>query len=193
MTTPFKSQTRLTSQYGKRKPPVPGASTFHKGVDFVISDKVVCAAADGMIRSVNLDADKDSAGRYVTIRHADGMITKYFHLEHTNWKVGQQVKEGEQIGVMGNTGIGSGPHLHFEVWLSETVVVEPTQHIGIENKVGPVVFKKVMPEWERLIKSKKVDSADKWVEVIGSRIALGQATDTIEQYFGELIKKLTTK
>ena len=137
MKTPFTSPTRITSLYGPRKAPVPGASTQHKGIDFVITDKVVRAAADGVIRSVNLDANKDSAGRYVTIKHADGAITKYFHLESTNWRVGQQVKEGEQIGIMGNTGIGSGPHLHFELWVGGNHV-DPSKYIGIHNKIGTV-------------------------------------------------------
>jgi len=190
MKTPFKSSARLTSPYGPRKAPVPGASTVHKGVDFVINDKVVCASEGGTIRSVNLDANKDSAGRYVTITHIDGKITKYFHLESTSCKVGQLVKQGEQIGIMGNTGIGSGPHLHFEVWVNGAHV-EPTQHIGIVNKVGTVTPIPVpVPEWEKIVRA-KMTSADDWVEVIRSRIAHGKAVDSIEQYFGEFIVKLS--
>jgi murein DD-endopeptidase MepM/ murein hydrolase activator NlpD len=187
---PFKSSTRLTSPYGPRKAPVPGASTIHKGVDFVISDKVVCAAEGGTIRTVNLDANKDSAGRYVTITHIDGKITKYFHLDSTTCKVGQLVKEGEQIGIMGNTGIGSGSHLHFEVWVNGAHV-EPTQHIGIVNKIGTVIpVPVVIPEWEKIVRA-KMDSADDWVDVVKSRIAHGKAVNSIEQYFGEFIVKLT--
>lgn len=189
MKAPFKSPTRITSLYGPRKAPVPGASTQHKGVDFVISDKIVCAAEGGTIRSVNLDANKDSAGRYVTIRHIDGKITKYFHLDSTPCKVGQLVKEGEQIGIMGNTGIGSGPHLHFELWINDNHV-EPTQYLGIVNKIGTVTeIPKPVPKWETILDD-KLANASEWKVIINSRIAHGKATDTIEQHFGALIEKL---
>ena len=189
MKTPFTSQTRITSLYGQRRAPVPGASTQHKGIDFVISDDVVCASGDGVIRSVNLDANKDSAGRYVTIKHADGAITKYFHLESTNWRVGQQVKQGEKIGIMGNTGIGSGPHLHFELWVNDNHV-DPSSYLGIYSKIGTVMaIPKPIPKWETILDDKLSNSSE-WKVIIKSRIAHGKATDTIEQYFGELIEKL---
>jgi murein DD-endopeptidase MepM/ murein hydrolase activator NlpD len=190
MKTPFTSPTRITSLYGPRKAPVPGASTQHKGIDFVISDKVVRASEGGTIRSVNLDANKDSAGRYVTIKHIDGKITKYFHLDSTTCKVGQLVKEGEQIGIMGNTGIGSGPHLHFELWVNDNHV-DPSSYLGIVNKVGTVTeMPKPIPKWETILRS-KLTSADEWVDKINERISYGVSTNTIEKNFATLIEKLS--
>jgi murein DD-endopeptidase MepM/ murein hydrolase activator NlpD len=86
----------------------------------------VCAARDGVVVAAKCDsseggADKDryiDAGNFIIIRHPDGSYGKYWHLQCGGCiaKIGQSVSKGQAIGLSGNTGFTSGPHLHFEVY-----------------------------------------------------------------------------
>ena len=76
-----------------------------------MDDKNVCAIADGVVESVN--AHGKSYGKHVCIKHADGMVSLYAHLSSVAVKVGQSIKIGQKVGVMGATGNASGAHLHL--------------------------------------------------------------------------------
>lgn len=78
-----------------------------------MDDKNVCAIADGVVESVN--AHGKSYGKHVCIKHADGMVSLYAHLSSVAVKVGQSIKIGQKVGVMGATGNASGAHLHLEL------------------------------------------------------------------------------
>lgn len=103
----------ITSYFGGRESPVPGASTNHRGIDIGVSTGTpVYASADGYV----LDVQYTSArGLFVLIMHGDNLYTRYQHLSSASVSAGQYVSRGQQIARSGNTGIGSGPHLHFEV------------------------------------------------------------------------------
>ena len=103
----------ITSYFGSRESPVPGASTNHRGIDIGVSiGTPVYASADGYV----LDVQYTSArGLFVLIMHGDNLYTRYQHLSSSSVSAGQYVTRGQQIARSGNTGIGSGPHLHFEV------------------------------------------------------------------------------
>src|SRR5581483_1287933 len=103
-------------------------SGSHNGVDFAASvGTPVKAAADGTVEGA---ADTDlvcpgaSFGRYVFIRHYDGLATTYGHLSVISVKEGQQVKRGEVIGYSGSTGYATGPHLHLSVYASAAVTMQ---------------------------------------------------------------------
>lgn len=100
--------TRITSNFGMR------SYRWHYGTDLKcnIGDPVK-AAFDGIIRITQYDGG--GYGNYVLIRHTNGLETLYGHLSATHVKVGQVVKAGEVIGLGGNTGRSTGPHLHYEV------------------------------------------------------------------------------
>lgn len=101
---------RITSGYGWRT--LKGKDDFHTGVDF-IGSKAILAIADGTV--VSAASDK-VGGNFVVILHDDGYASCYFHLKSYNVKKGDTVVQGQQIGVMGETGTGAmGVHLHFEV------------------------------------------------------------------------------
>ena len=100
----------------------------HKGekaLDFKIKKRTaICAARDGVVESTRKDSDKGglkpenlSDGNYVTIRHADGSLAWYWHLQKDGVLVntGDTIKTGQPIGLSGNTGYSAFPHLHFEV------------------------------------------------------------------------------
>ena len=103
----------ITSYFGNRESPVPGASTYHRGIDIGVSTGTpVHSAADGYVLDVQSTGVR---GLFVLIKHGNNLYTRYQHLSSSNVSAGQYVKRGQQIARSGNSGIGSGPHLHFEV------------------------------------------------------------------------------
>jgi murein DD-endopeptidase MepM/ murein hydrolase activator NlpD len=55
-------------------------------------------------------------GKYIDVQHANGFMTRYTQLDDISVQEGQTVKQGEEIGQVGSTGLSTGPHLHFEIW-----------------------------------------------------------------------------
>ena len=104
---------RMSSTFGRRKAPKRGASTYHKGIDWAVpTGTSVCAARGGVIAKAGWGS---GYGYCVFIQHDDGVVTRYGHLSKILCKPGQSVKQGEKIALSGNTGVSTGPHLHFEI------------------------------------------------------------------------------
>lgn len=104
---------RITSNFGYRQRPTGGARKYHQGID--LQGPINCpvrASADGVVVEVSRSWAK---GLNVLIRHADGYETAYFHFSRATVEVGDKVKQGQQIGNQGNSGISTGPHCHFEI------------------------------------------------------------------------------
>jgi murein DD-endopeptidase MepM/ murein hydrolase activator NlpD len=100
---------------------------FHTGLDIAAPlDTPVGAAANGVV--VLAASSRDATGNlvgygnYVVIKHADGYETVYAHLDQILATVGEQVRQGQVIGLLGSTGWSTGPHVHFEVRLNGTYV-----------------------------------------------------------------------
>ena len=105
---------RMTSGYGYRIHPIYKTRKMHYGMDY--SAKVgteIYATGDGVISKVK--RSKRGYGNYVKINHGFGYETLYAHMSKYIVKKGQKVKRGEVIGYVGNTGISTAPHLHYEV------------------------------------------------------------------------------
>ncbi len=93
----------------------PPANPYHTGVDYAAAENTpVFSVKDGVVHSVK-DNGNEGFGKSVAVRHADGYTSFYAHLNAFGVKPGDSVKAGQQIGLSGNTGLSSGPHLHFEV------------------------------------------------------------------------------
>lgn len=104
---------RLSSPFGRRKAPKRGASTYHKGMDWAIpTGTAVYASCGGTVSKAGWGS---GYGYVVYIRHEDGSETRYAHLSKVLVKAGETVKQGERIALSGNTGVSTGPHLHFEI------------------------------------------------------------------------------
>ena len=104
---------RQSSAFGKRTAPTKGASTYHKGVDWAVpKGTAVFASCGGTVARAGWGS---GYGYVVYINHSDGRQTRYAHLSKVLVKVGQKVDQGQRIALSGNTGISSGPHLHFEM------------------------------------------------------------------------------
>ena len=103
----------ITSYFGNRVAPVAGATSNHNGIDIgVYSGTPVYSAGDGYVAGCGSNGAR---GVWVMIKHADNLYTFYQHLNSYSVSTGQTVKRGQLIAHSGNTGISSGPHLHFEV------------------------------------------------------------------------------
>jgi murein DD-endopeptidase MepM/ murein hydrolase activator NlpD len=108
---------KLTSGYGWREDPVkpvPGEKRFHRGVDFIgKTGDPIKAAMKGTV--LHIDNDRN-LGNFIILKHDDGYQTLYAHLSAFSVKVGEAVKQGQEIGKIGNTGYSTGPHLHLEAF-----------------------------------------------------------------------------
>lgn len=134
----------VTSGFGPRRPPASGASSQHMALDFAYPGgkigEVLCAA-DG---EVVLARPGTGYGNYVMVKHTDSagqhlITTLYAHLDQIYVAVGQKVTAGQKIGREGNTGIGSGPHLHFEVRLPNNTRIDPTPYLRGEVTASSTV------------------------------------------------------
>jgi murein DD-endopeptidase MepM/ murein hydrolase activator NlpD len=104
----------VTSDFGPRSAPTAGASSQHKGLDMGCGfGSPARAAASGRVTEVV--HGHAGYGNYVVIDHGAGIGSSYSHLESTSVKVGDTVRQGQQVGAVGSTGVSTGPHLHFEM------------------------------------------------------------------------------
>jgi murein DD-endopeptidase MepM/ murein hydrolase activator NlpD len=103
----------LSSSMGNRADPLTGEKDFHPGLD-ISADKgdPVYSTADGKVSHA---ASAGNYGNLVIVEHGYGLETRYGHLSAFKVKVGQAVKRGDLLGLVGSTGRTTGPHLHYEV------------------------------------------------------------------------------
>ncbi len=110
---PLRVRLAVTSDYGYRNHPVTRHYRLHEGIDFRASIGTrVYASKTG---KVTYAARKGGYGKTVSIQHEDDFSTSYGHLSRIDVSVGDFVQQGQVIGLSGNTGISTGPHLHFEI------------------------------------------------------------------------------
>jgi murein DD-endopeptidase MepM/ murein hydrolase activator NlpD len=133
----------ITSLYGLRFHPILHILRLHAGIDFGAAiGSLVRAAADG---KVEIAGPVSGFGNHVRIQHA-GFETSYSHLSEIPEAIhpGVEVKQGDIIALSGNTGLSTGPHLHFEFYLNRDAV-DPLPHLGPEIQTaaaslkGPVI------------------------------------------------------
>ena len=110
---PCPDSKRITSNFGNRKSPTKGGSTYHQGIDIgAPTGTNVIAAASG---EVVISKYSYSGGNYIMIDHGSGIFTVYMHLSKRSVEVGKEVSQGQKIGEVGSTGYSTGPHLHFGI------------------------------------------------------------------------------
>lgn len=118
---------RMSSTFGPRKAPTKGASTYHKGIDWSIATGTSVYASSG--GTVTKAGWARGYGYCVTIRHPDGKETVYAHLSKVLVKAGQTVRQSDRIALSGNSGVSTGPHLHFEIHVNG-VAVNPLKYLN---------------------------------------------------------------
>lgn len=109
---------KVSSKFGPRTAPTKGASTLHRGIDIAVkSGTSVYSSADGTVTSVGYS---DARGNYIVIYHENiNVSTLYQHLKSSSVKKGDKVKSGQEIAKSGNTGVGTGAHLHYGVMIGK--------------------------------------------------------------------------
>ena len=103
----------LSSRYGSRIDPFSGKKAWHEGIDFAGREGAqIVAVASGV---VSWSGERAGYGKMVEVAHGDGVITRYAHNQENRVKVGDMVRRGDVVALMGNSGRSTGPHVHFEV------------------------------------------------------------------------------
>jgi murein DD-endopeptidase MepM/ murein hydrolase activator NlpD len=109
-----------SSGFGARSAPTKGASTYHKGIDWATPTGTTVYASNA--GTVSFAGWASGYGYAVFIEHADGKQTRYGHLSKVLVSAGQTVSQGQKIALSGNTGVSTGPHVHFEIRINGTAV-----------------------------------------------------------------------
>lgn len=116
----------LSSKYGTRNDPFTGKPEFHKGVDLAGKEgSDIISVAAGV---VTWAGKRYGYGNLVEVNHGNGYVTRYGHAKEVLVKVGETIKKGQNIALMGNTGRSTGPHVHFEVWMDGRTV-DPSKYL----------------------------------------------------------------
>ena len=117
---------RISSPFGYRANPFTGLRTYHSAIDIVISPGTkVKATAEGSVADTGYNS---VFGNYIILKHASGYQSLYAHLSSIGVKEGSSVAQGAMIGLSGNTGQSTGPHLHFSIFKNGQAL-DPTKYV----------------------------------------------------------------
>ena len=109
-----KDLTRVASGYGMRIHPIYKTEKMHTGMDFTAPiGTEIYATGNGVVSKIEMNGR--GYGNNVIIDHGYGYETLYGHMSKIKVSIGQKINRGDLIGLVGNTGTSSGPHLHYEV------------------------------------------------------------------------------
>ncbi len=140
---------RLMSGYGMRIHPVYKTMRMHHGVDFTAPvGTPIYATGNGVV--IRAERNNHGYGLMVEIDHGYGYITRYAHMSEIEVRRGQEVKRGEVIGKVGNTGTSTAPHLHYEVHRNDRSV-NPVQYFY--NDLTPEEFEIIIERASRINQS----------------------------------------
>ncbi|TFH93476.1 M23 family metallopeptidase [Vibrio ouci] len=143
---------RLSSGFGKRIHPVTKTSKMHRGLDFAANTGTkVYAPADGVVE-VTRHSNKGS-GNFLRLQHSFGFSSSYSHLKGFKVKSGEFVRKGQLIAISGNSGLSSGPHLHYEVRFVGRAL-NPRSFVDWNlNNFEEIFTKERQIRWESLIET----------------------------------------
>ncbi|MBN2736338.1 MAG: M23 family metallopeptidase [Spirochaetales bacterium] len=124
---------RITEFFGPTSNPITNQFRLHRGLDIAwAAGTPIVATARGVV--VGVDNEPFGLGWNVTVKHKYGFMTRYGHFQRITVSKGDVVERGDIIGLMGSTGMSTGPHLHYEVWMGNQVV-DPIQYLEIQQNL----------------------------------------------------------
>lgn len=130
----------LASGFGMRIHPIYKVKKMHTGIDFAAAiGTPIYATADGVID--RLDVSFSGYGKMIEIDHGFGYRTRYAHMHGFAVRQGQKIKRGDLIGYVGNTGLSTAPHLHYEVFVNG-VHANPVHYFF--NDLNPAEYEKII-------------------------------------------------
>ncbi len=168
-------ETHITSEFGFRR------YRWHHGTDLKLNiGDPVYSSFDGIVRIRSYD--RNGYGYYVVVRHKNGLETLYGHLSKFRVEIGQEVKAGELIGLGGNTGRSTGPHLHFEIRY-QGLSINPTEvfDFNLASIKGQYYD----------ITSSSFDHVVKTQEAIYHKVRSGETLSSIARRYGVRVSTLT--
>ena len=151
---------RMSSGFGMRLHPILGYSRLHKGVDFAAGTGApIMAAASGTIVYAGVYR---GYGNHIRIRHANGIETSYSHMSGYGRGAtrGARVEQGQVIGYVGSTGLSTGPHLHYEVYLNGTAVNPASAKLPTGLQLSGGELSRFKAQLARLRSMKIIGTAD---------------------------------
>jgi len=122
----------VVSGFGPRLHPILGYVRNHNGLDFDANfGEPIYASASGIVQ---IASTFGGYGETVVLDHGGGLLTLYAHMSLMGAGVGDEIRRGDIIGFIGSTGLSTGPHLHFEVWVDGRTAVDPRPYLtGLDN------------------------------------------------------------
>lgn len=137
---------KTTSDYGvKRTYTINGKkyTDIHSGIDLIpannIKDAEIVSIGDGVVTSVNKKGKKGGNACYVRIKHDNGLYTLFYHMKSNTIKVnkGDKVKKGDVLGIIGDTGLATGIHLHFQIDKgSSATSINPNEYVYSNKEIS---------------------------------------------------------
>ncbi len=122
----------ITSACGERVNPILGKRENHNGLDIAVAEgTTVIAVKSGKVTEVRTSA---TYGKLLEYETTDGYTVMYAHLSKVLVREGEQVKQGQKVAESGNTGLSTGPHLHYSLWKGEKLL-NPMEYLSAENMV----------------------------------------------------------
>ncbi|MCR5153962.1 MAG: peptidoglycan DD-metalloendopeptidase family protein [Lachnospiraceae bacterium] len=124
---PVPSSYKITSYFGPRKAPIEGASTYHQGIDIgksPVGTPIISVLAGEVIHA----GYGESAGNYLRISHGNGVVSVYMHCSKLLVDKGDEVERGQLIAYVGDTGVATGPHLHFGLYI-DGKAINPLEYL----------------------------------------------------------------
>ena len=180
---------KLTSQFGYRW------GRWHKGVDLDLqTGDPIYAAFDGIVRVVGWDGS--GYGRFVLVRHYNGLETLYGHMSKQLVEDGQLVKAGDQLGLGGNTGRSYGAHLHFETRYEGNPFTPTTIYNFPANTIVSDHFLLTPSVWDYLrggTRSADASTKPKFRETRIHKVRSGETLSSVASRFGMSTAQLAEK
>ena len=122
----------ITSYCGERENPILHKQENHNGLDTAVPEGTgVIAVKSGTVTEVRTSA---TYGKVLEYETKDGYRVMYAHLSKVLVKQGEEIKQGQVVAKSGNTGLSTGPHLHYSLWKGETLL-DPMEYLSAENMV----------------------------------------------------------
>ncbi len=181
----------ITQNYSNNHPAVDIVGENYT-LDYVIahSDGTIELSQTGQKNDRNSTGNK-SYGNFLKIKHNDGYHTLYAHMEYITVKKGQNVKKGDIIGYMGNTGNATGNHLHFEVWKNNERI-NPTRYLSKDLPYTSLYYPKYTGTSNSIVdalKNLSIDSSFNFRKKIATKNKIMNYSGTANQNL-ELLKLL---